>query len=244
MSNVTVNSSLLTMQPSVSDSTPSVHLDSSSSAVQVAVRVRPLNAREIAGGARNICTMSGKNEANIPNTTNRNEKQLIHPYASNIASQEDIFNDLGNYILENAFEGYNCSMFAYGQTGSGKTYTMFGEDIEKKNGQRQSNKIGLIPRICRALFERDKTRYISAQDIPTNISDDETLNFVSIEISYLEIYNERIRDLFSPQEQENQTISPKNKNIKKKSLRIREHPRTGVYVEGLRTMYVLYEFRI
>lgn len=60
------------------------------------------------------------------------------------ASQELIFSDLGEGIVFDAIEGYNSCIFAYGQTGSGKTHTMMGDSLAE----------GLIPRICKRLFEK------------------------------------------------------------------------------------------
>lgn len=54
-----------------------------------------------------------------------------------------MFNDLGKGILENAWKGYNCSLFAYGQTGSGKSYSMVGYDANK----------GIVPMACAELFK-------------------------------------------------------------------------------------------
>jgi hypothetical protein len=67
-------------------------------------------------------------------------------------------------------------LFAYGQTGSGKSYTMMGADAEQK---------GLIPRLCENLFEKI-----------ASISNDDHL--FKIEVSYMEIYNEKCRDLLDP----------------------------------------------
>ena len=113
------------------------------------------------------------------------------------ASQEVIYNDLGAGLLDRAFDGYNCCIFAYGQTGSGKSHTMMGKDDK-----------GLIPRICDALFNRLNSL--------TDVS-------CRVECSYLEIYNEKVRDLLSP---------------RSTSLRVREHPSTGPYVEDLSKMAV------
>lgn len=63
------------------------------------------------------------------------------------ATQNDIFNDLGQDIVTDSLEGYNSCIFAYGQTGSGKTHTMMGQEDSE----------GLIPRICRRLFEQMDT---------------------------------------------------------------------------------------
>uniref|UniRef100_T1IMM0 Kinesin motor domain-containing protein n=1 Tax=Strigamia maritima TaxID=126957 RepID=T1IMM0_STRMM len=114
----------------------------------------------------------------------------------NFISQEKVFNDLGTDVVHNAFEGYNACVFAYGQTGSGKTYTMMGDESSK----------GLIPRICQNLFER--------MEIHRGQTTYKT------EVCYLEIYNEKVKDLLRP-------------NFDSTKLRVREHPQLGPYVEGL-----------
>ncbi|XP_071516816.1 kinesin-like protein unc-104 isoform X8 [Panulirus ornatus] len=124
-------------------------------------------------------------------------------HAPNFASQSDVFRDIGEEMLAHAFEGYNVCIFAYGQTGAGKSYTMMGKQEE---GQE-----GIIPLICKDMFKR-----IAA-------CNDEELQY-SVEVSYMEIYCERVRDL----------LNPKNKN----NLRVREHPLLGPYVEDLAKLAV------
>ncbi|XP_051648627.1 kinesin-like protein KIF16B isoform X2 [Manacus candei] len=113
--------------------------------------------------------------------------------------QEMVFKNLGMDVLKSAFEGYNACVFAYGQTGSGKSYTMMGN----------AGDAGLIPRICEGLFSKisEKTKRNEAS--------------FRTEVSYLEIYNERVRDLL------------RRKSSKTNNLRIREHPKEGPYVEDL-----------
>ena len=125
--------------------------------------------------------------------------------SKDFAAQDTVFEDLGRKIVGNSFQGYNCSLMAYGQTGSGKTYSMM--------GGKEAEQRGLIPRICAALFDRSVT------------NDDPNLSF-KVEVSYLEIYAERIRDLLNPIKQR----GPK-RGIH--GLRVREHPETGPYVEDL-----------
>ena len=91
------------------------------------------------------------------------------------ADQEEVYNTLGEEMLDHNFEGYHTCVFAYGQTGSGKSYTMMGTKEEP----------GLIPRTCQDLFER-----IESNDSP-NIS-------YSVRVSYFEVYNEHVRDLLVP----------------------------------------------
>uniref|UniRef100_A0A4W4GFP1 Kinesin-like protein KIF16B n=1 Tax=Electrophorus electricus TaxID=8005 RepID=A0A4W4GFP1_ELEEL len=119
--------------------------------------------------------------------------------ASSFVSQEKVFKDLGSDVLKAAFEGYNACIFAYGQTGSGKSYTMMGSPGD----------VGLIPRICEGLFTR-----ISGMTRRDEAS-------FRTEVSYLEIYNERVRDLL------------RRKLAKTYNLRVREHPKDGPYVEDL-----------
>uniref|UniRef100_A0AAQ4QYH3 plus-end-directed kinesin ATPase n=1 Tax=Gasterosteus aculeatus aculeatus TaxID=481459 RepID=A0AAQ4QYH3_GASAC len=107
-------------------------------------------------------------------------------------------------MLAHAFEGYNVCIFAYGQTGSGKSYTMMGKQEE---GQE-----GIIPMLCEDLFEKID-----------DVSNKEELSY-SVEVSYMEIYCERVRDL----------LNPKNKG----NLRVREHPLLGPYVEDLSKLAV------
>ncbi|XP_029982537.1 stAR-related lipid transfer protein 9 isoform X2 [Sphaeramia orbicularis] len=110
-----------------------------------------------------------------------------------------VFQDLGVSVLAAASEGYNVCVFAYGQTGSGKTHTMMGTP----------DSIGLTPRICQGLFRSEDT-FPDGQ------------NSSRVEISFLEIYNERVRDLLRRGEQK-----------KRASLRVREHPEKGPYVQDL-----------
>lgn len=93
---------------------------------------------------------------------------------SSYASQRRVFEDLGQGVLDNAFEGYNCSLFAYGQTGSGKSYSMVGYGQNK----------GIVPITCDEMF---KTMDKNA---------DPNKRF-EVTFSMLEIYNEQVRDLLS-----------------------------------------------
>ncbi|XP_028297906.1 kinesin-like protein KIF16B isoform X2 [Gouania willdenowi] len=178
--------------------------------VRVAVRVRPINKREKDLSVRNIITMDGNTTSIInPKVSDDREKTKTFNYdfsydsydsqSPTFASQDKIFGDLGSDVLKAAFEGYNACVFAYGQTGSGKSYTMMGSPGD----------VGLIPRICEALFSR--------------VSEATRLDEASFrtEVSYLEIYTERVRDLL------------RRKSSQTDNLRIREHPKDGPYVEGL-----------
>lgn len=122
---------------------------------------------------------------------------------STYAGQENLHDDLGKPLLDNAFTGYNNCIFAYGQTGSGKSYSMMGYGKEH----------GIIPKICQDMFERIKEAQAA----------DPAIRF-TVEVSYLEIYNERVKDLLNPGTKGN--------------LKVREHPSTGPYVEDLAKLVV------
>ncbi|XP_017754850.1 PREDICTED: kinesin-like protein unc-104 isoform X1 [Eufriesea mexicana] len=186
------------------------------SSVKVAVRVRPFNNREISREAQCIIEMSGNTTSILNPKAPAGSKDAfksfnydysyfsMDPNDSNYSSQLMVYKDIGEEMLQHAFEGYNVCIFAYGQTGAGKSYTMMGKQEE---GQE-----GIIPQICKDLF-----RKISRNS-------NESLKY-SVEVSYMEIYCERVRDL----------LNPKNKG----NLRVREHPLLGPYVEDLSKLAVM-----
>ncbi|KAA0195139.1 Kinesin protein [Fasciolopsis buskii] len=183
------------------------------SSVKVAVRVRPFNKREIAACSECVIAMHGQTTTISRPGSKEAPKtfEFDHSYWSFTSHKDPLFadqcrvyEDLGVQALDHAIKGYNVCIFAYGQTGSGKSYTMMGKPgVETEEG--------IIPRLCRELFTRlDKLRQ-------TAKSDQAVQNIV--EVSYIEIYCERVRDLLNPQS--------------KAHLRVREHPILGPYVEDL-----------
>ncbi|XP_069382384.1 kinesin-like protein KIF1B isoform X32 [Paralichthys olivaceus] len=186
----------------------------SGASVKVAVRVRPFNSREMSKDSKCIIQMQGNTTTILnPKAPKEPAKTFSFDYSywshttpedPSFASQNLVFNDIGKEMLQHAFEGYNVCIFAYGQTGAGKSYTMMGKQEE---GQE-----GIIPMLCEDLFEK----------INDDCNKDE-LSY-SVEVSYMEIYCERVRDL----------LNPKNKG----NLRVREHPLLGPYVEDLSKLAV------
>ncbi|XP_063143163.1 kinesin-like protein KIF1B isoform X21 [Rattus norvegicus] len=185
----------------------------SGASVKVAVRVRPFNSRETSKESKCIIQMQG-NSTSIINPKNPKEApksfSFDYSYWSHtspedpcFASQSRVYNDIGKEMLLHAFEGYNVCIFAYGQTGAGKSYTMM--------GKQEESQAGIIPQLCEELFEK----------INDNCNEDMSY---SVEVSYMEIYCERVRDL----------LNPKNKG----NLRVREHPLLGPYVEDLSKLAV------
>ncbi|XP_045715723.1 kinesin-like protein KIF1B isoform X7 [Phyllostomus hastatus] len=185
----------------------------SGASVKVAVRVRPFNSRETSKESKCIIQMQG-NSTSIVNPKNPKEApksfSFDYSYWSHtspedpcFASQSRVYNDIGKEMLLHAFEGYNVCIFAYGQTGAGKSYTMM--------GKQEESQAGIIPQLCEELFEK------------INDNCNEEMSY-SVEVSYMEIYCERVRDL----------LNPKNKG----NLRVREHPLLGPYVEDLSKLAV------
>ncbi|XP_041912391.1 kinesin-like protein KIF1A isoform X16 [Alosa sapidissima] len=180
--------------------------------VKVAVRVRPFNSREMSKDSKCIIQMSGNTTTILNPKAPKENKSFNFDYSYwshttpediNYASQKQVYRDIGEEMLLHAFEGYNVCIFAYGQTGAGKSYTMM--------GRQETDQQGIIPLLCEDLFSK------------INVNNDNSMSY-SVEVSYMEIYCERVRDL----------LNPKNKG----NLRVREHPLLGPYVEDLSKLAV------
>ncbi|XP_016317136.1 kinesin-like protein KIF13B isoform X3 [Sinocyclocheilus anshuiensis] len=186
--------------------------------VKVAVRVRPINRRERDLKTKCVVDMEGNQTILYPANGNLGKgdsrskpKVFAYDYcfwsmdeveAAKFAGQDVVFQCLGESLLDSAFQGYNACIFAYGQTGSGKSYTMMGT----------AEQPGLIPRLCSSLFER-------------TIQEQREGESFTVEVSYMEIYNEKVRDLLDPKGS-------------RQALRVREHNVLGPYVDGLSRLAV------
>ena len=185
--------------------------------VKVAVRVRPFNTREKENKSTCCIEMNGnqtiiKDELDQPRTFTfdhsfwshdcyiEQENGYLSPDSSGkYADQALVFETLGKQILDNAWEGYHCCLFAYGQTGSGKSYSMVGYGANK----------GIVPISCEEIFKR-----IAENKEPSK--------HYEVEVSMLEIYNEKVQDLLVPI------------NCRPPSgLKIRESKALGVFVADL-----------
>ncbi|OQR86076.1 kinesin, partial [Thraustotheca clavata] len=173
--------------------------------VKVAVRCRPMSSREKQIGSKNVITIDHKmimiEDPKAPEDGDDKRKKFTFDYAYSIDSlQTTVYAEVAQPLVDQAFQGYNGTIFAYGQTGSGKTHTMMGSGEDN----------GIIPKMNDDLFARvtsqtnDSTKYL-------------------ITVSFLEIYNEVIKDLLNPSD---------------KVLKIREHPDMGIYVEHLAELVV------
>ncbi|XP_053432953.1 kinesin-like protein KIF17 isoform X3 [Nycticebus coucang] len=172
-----------------------------SESVKVVVRCRPMNHRERELHCQTVVTVdSARGQCFIQNPGAADEppKQFTFDGAYYVEHfTEQIYNEIAYPLVEGVTEGYNGTIFAYGQTGSGKSFTMQG--LPDPPSQR-----GIIPRAFEHIFE--------------SVQCAENTKFL-VRASYLEIYNEDVRDLLGADT--------------KQKLELKEHPEKGVYVKGL-----------
>nr|XP_020448622.1 kinesin-like protein KIF17 isoform X2 [Monopterus albus] len=172
-----------------------------SESVKVVVRCRPLDDREKTLGSQMVLSMDLQRcqcFIEKPGVVDEPPKQFTFDgtYFTD-QTTEQMYNETAYPLVESVTEGYNGTIFAYGQTGSGKSFTMQG--VSEPAAQR-----GVIPRAFEHIFE--------------SIQCAENTKFL-VRASYLEIYNEEIRDLLG--------------NDTKQRLELKEHPEKGVYVRDL-----------
>ena len=170
---------------------------SKSETVKVAIRVRPMNQHEIEQNSK-LCVEVETSNNTVSCTSDKNETKTfqfdyVYPMET---TQKQIYDEVAFPIVDSIFEGYNGTIFAYGQTGCGKTYTMMGIVNDE-------NLKGIIPNAFSHIFGFIKT--------------EESKKFL-IRCSFVEIYNEEVRDLLG------------NKNQK---LKIREDKNKGTFVKNL-----------
>ncbi|KAF9215050.1 hypothetical protein BGZ59_002414 [Podila verticillata] len=168
--------------------------------VTVTVRIRPFSSSElkVAGGVTQVWEVNdGSNivyNDDYAVNTRRAAVDYAYDHALTGSDNELIYNTSVKNLVQSAMEGYNGTVFAYGQTSSGKTYTMSGTETQP----------GITPR--------------AVEDVFKYIRENSEREFL-LRVSYMEIYNESIRDLLSPEAID---------------LRIHEDKRRGVYVSPLK----------
>ncbi|XP_034417999.1 kinesin-like protein KIF18A [Cyclopterus lumpus] len=180
--------------------------------VKVVVRVRPISEREKRENCRNVvqvvdnhmlifdpkeedtsCFGSRRIRNNINKKANKDLKFVFdHVFGEN-STQDDIFESTTKGVLDGVMNGFNSTVFAYGATGAGKTHTMLGSQ----------NEPGVMYRTMTELFKR--------------MDDAKEEKEFTVAFSYLEVYNEQIKDLLA-------NVGP---------LAVREDSSKGVVVQGL-----------
>lgn len=183
-------------------------MSSSTECIQVMVRTRPLNSKEQVDKRASIVHVdSGTGQILLKNSKSEETKQFTFDAVFDGSSkQEDVFSCVAQPIIDSVMNGYNGTIFAYGQTGTGKTHTM--------EGQASPDQRGIIPRSFDYIFSSIQT-YADRQYL--------------VRASFLEIYNEAIRDLLAP---------GAAKHESSKGLDLRENKDRGIFVAGLKSEVV------
>uniref|UniRef100_A0A8C7TK34 Kinesin-like protein n=1 Tax=Oncorhynchus mykiss TaxID=8022 RepID=A0A8C7TK34_ONCMY len=151
--------------------------DDKSIPVRVALRCRPLVAKEINEGCQTCLTFVPGEPQVVVGT----EKAFTYDFVFDpTTEQEEVFNSAVSPLLYGLFKGYHATVLAYGQTGSGKTFSMGGTYT---SAQENEPTVGVIPRVVRMIFQ-EREKHTDCE--------------VSLTVSYLEIYNEEILDLLCP----------------------------------------------
>ncbi|KAK4885280.1 hypothetical protein RN001_001551 [Aquatica leii] len=183
--------------------------------LKVAVRIRPLSMREIGLNLTSVVEVCDNNIVAVTNIkvseqnagdSRERMRRFAFDYCFNQDSTQDEVFSIVEKEVENAIQNrYHSCVLAYGQSSSGKTHTMMGNVDDP----------GLIPKLCKNLF-----LYLK------DYNPEDSCGKLQSTVSYLEIYNEKVHDLLVSSEEVQESS-------KLNSLRIREHPKKGPYVQGL-----------
>ncbi|XP_054376475.2 kinesin-like protein KIF12 isoform X2 [Pongo abelii] len=176
--------------------------------IQVVLRVRPMSAAELRRGQQSVLHCSGTRTLQVSPPGGGPEVAFRFGAVLDAArTQEDVFRACGVRRLgELALRGFSCTVFTFGQTGSGKTYTLTGPPPQGEGVPVPPSLAGIMQRTFAWLLER--VQHLGAP--------------VTLRASYLEIYNEQVRDLLS-------LGSPR-------PLPVRWNKTRGFYVEQLRVV--------
>jgi hypothetical protein len=168
--------------------------------IKVLVRCRPLNEKEKAAGHKSCVDLDlTANTVTAKNVIGEPDRFTFDAVINNSFSQKDIFTQFIMPLGDSVLNGFNATVFAYGQSGSGKTHTMTGQmGVEELEG--------IIPRCVKYIFESVK-----------KMKEESPSTAVSMYVSFLELYNGKVRDLLAKQQV---------------SLDIREHKDRSFFVQG------------
>eukprot|EP00455_Lapot_gusevi_P045945 TRINITY_DN5959_c0_g1_i6.p1 TRINITY_DN5959_c0_g1~~TRINITY_DN5959_c0_g1_i6.p1 ORF type:complete len:726 (-),score=130.19 TRINITY_DN5959_c0_g1_i6:93-2270(-) len=178
--------------------------DAKSESIRVVVRCRPLNSTETKNGNYRIVEMDSRvGSVSVSDPSDQKQPPKTFTYDAVYdwnSTQDEVFRETAKPIINSVLEGYNGTIFAYGQTGTGKTHTMEG-------AYQPAELRGIIPRSFAYIF-----------DSITNSAGTQFL----VRVTFLEIYNDEIRDLLQDTDQR---------------LDLKEN-QNGVYVKDLSTHIV------
>eukprot|EP00803_Ostreobium_quekettii_P003901 evm.model.scf_1298.6 EVM.evm.TU.scf_1298.6 scf_1298:39133-44092(-) len=177
--------------------------------VQVVLRCRPRNSAE--GRSPDVvhCYESRREVVLHQNVAGKQSSRtfVFDKVFGPGANQAALYDQAVVPIVDEALQGFNCTIFAYGQTGTGKTYTMEGETSDN-TGEDLPREAGVIPRAIKQIFDHLERSHVDS----------------SVRVSFLEVYNEELTDLLDVDDATQQTARNKLKIMEDK---------TGVIVQGL-----------
>lgn len=218
---------------------------SRSERINVSLRFRPLNQREVSESEQVIWRVTQDSVTIKPEVQQVmfEAKRLNAPLKTYMFSQcftpkhcnEEVYQQVVRRVVQSSLEGYNGTIFAYGQTGSGKTYTLMGSDgaeydrlIDEPRtpiGRESPGKTVTAPQLLqqvKSVVSKAKGVIILAlQDLFATIQSDASKSYY-LTCSYLEIYNEQIYDLLVSKSEFTKTV-----------LTVNEDAQRGFYVKGL-----------
>lgn len=175
--------------------------------IQVIVRCRPMSSKEVSNGYTEVVKIN-KDENSVAVAVPKNDGSEYKQFTFDavfdcLSTQEELYKKMVHPLIESVLNGFNATIFAYGQTGTGKTHTMEGVRDEKLPLCDQENR-GIIPRTFEQIFK--------------TIEQSNNKQYLVFS-SYLEIYQEEIRDL----------LEAKSKG----KCELRDDRGVGVYVSNL-----------
>ena len=175
--------------------------------VQVVVRCRPLFGKELKEGRERIVDMDvARGEVSLRNPKVPNDERKKFTFDRIFdwnCTQREVYEGAASGIVDASIQGFNGTIFCYGQTGTGKTHTMEGKD-------EPASERGILPHTFHHVFDAIDGAAAG-------------VNYL-VRASFLEIYNENVRDLLAKDQS--------------KTCDLKENPDTGVYVKDLTTFVV------
>jgi len=147
------------------------------------------------------------------------------------STQDQVYGTLCERLVQDACDGHTGCVMTYGQTGSGKTFTIFGKKpLQNNNDAINDPDAGIVPRAVKQIFE--------------SIRKSEGKVAFLVRVSFMQVYMETITDLIRDEGDEvSEVVNPsmifssnsKRLNLNaKEGLQIREDPKTGIFVKGLK----------
>lgn len=149
--------------------------------IRVFCRVRPLTEDAIGGTCLDLRPDGESMQVTTVSAGEKSARESSHSFSFDKVfapgtSQADVFGEVSS-LVQSALDGYKVCIFAYGQTGSGKTFTM--------QGTSDAENCGIVPRSLKQIFQA------------TSAAKEKGWTY-ELHASFVEVYNENVRDLLAP----------------------------------------------